>query len=1205
VSEHTFTPRISGFAWEDLFLPEKLASLTEVFYGRVRKDDPALWAKFDSLRQNLGTVEGPARSEIFIAMARHQSRFLVELFGIEKDYEAYRRNILSDDVVQRFKFDFVAKQVHKRLKAETLDVVDLPLVEKQASFLASGLAEAGDDPEKALSRAGVTLMGWAETLEKDKKLDPRAASFLESLRGEKLFASLPLAEGGEKESLAALLHVLALYTGALLHGRLKAEGAGQWTILRQPQPMRFKEGLVETERLDPARPWLLEGPRAKRRRRDGFGLTDARMEARDAQGEAHYCLLCHDRRKDSCSTGFPQGAGYRKNPLAIELEGCPLDQKISESHVLQREADSIAALALIMLDNPMLPGTGHRICNNCMKACIFQTQDPVNIPQMETRILTNVLHLPWGFEIYSLLLRWNPLNPERPQQRPYNGKNVLVVGLGPAGYTLVQHLIAEGFGVVGVDGLKIEPLPVKWTGDGKVFPEPIRDVSVMMKPLDRRILAGFGGVAEYGITVRWDKNFLTVIQAALTRHRTARFHGGVRFGGTVTIEDAWEMGFDHIAVAAGAGRPTIVPMKNNLIRGIRKASDFLMALQLTGAAKHSSLANLQVRLPAVVVGGGLTAIDTATELMAYYPAQVEKTLERFEALARDMGEAAVWGMYDEEEKEIFAEFLEHGRAVRSERARAAKAKEEPDFAPLVRKWGGVTIAYRKGMDDAPSYRLNHEEIIKAFEESILFAEGLSPVEAHRGRFGAVEAVTFERLACGADGKWASAGETVKLPARAVFVAAGTSPNTIYEKERPGTFEKDEKGYFFKPFRLGASGALEPDSSAQGVFTSYDVGGKKISFFGDNHPRYAGNVVKAMASAKQGYPQILALFPERGPRPLASWERLAARLDEDWRPRVLRVERLTPTIVEVILKAPAQARHFRPGQFFRLQNYETHAGSVEGTSLAFEGIALTGAWTDPKEGVVSLIALELGASSRLCAELRPGEPVVCMGPTGTPSEIVPGENVVLCGGGLGNAVLFSIGRAMREAGCRVVYFAGYKKPEDVFHLDDIEVASDAVVWSVDAGEPIRPRRSRDMSFVGNIVQAMQAYQGGSLGEKPFDLREAHRLIAIGSDRMMAAVKASIHGALEGCFGHHLKGVASINSIMQCMMKEVCAQCLQRHVDPSTGREMFVFSCFNQDQPMEHVDFQNLNERLKTNSVQEKLTNLYLTWLKGRERKSAAA
>jgi phosphopantetheine adenylyltransferase len=36
-------------------------------------------------------------------------------------------------------------------------------------------------------------------------------------------------------------------------------------------------------------------------------------------------------------------------------------------------------------------------------------------------------------------------------------------------------------------------------------------------------------------------------------------------------------------------------MKNNLIRGIRKASDFLMALQLTGAFKRDALANLQAR----------------------------------------------------------------------------------------------------------------------------------------------------------------------------------------------------------------------------------------------------------------------------------------------------------------------------------------------------------------------------------------------------------------------------------------------------------------------------------------------------------------------------------------------------------------------------------------------------------------------------------
>ena len=98
-------------------------------------------------------------------------------------------------------------------------------------------------------------------------------------------------------------------------------------------------------------------------------------------------------------------------------------------------------------------------------------------------------------------------------------------------------------------------------------------------------------------------------------------------------------GFDHVAIASGAGRPTIIDMKNNLIRGIRKASDFLMALQLTGAFKRDALPNLQARVPAIVIGGGLTAIDTATELMAYYPLQVEKTLEQYEALAAEIGEA--------------------------------------------------------------------------------------------------------------------------------------------------------------------------------------------------------------------------------------------------------------------------------------------------------------------------------------------------------------------------------------------------------------------------------------------------------------------------------------------------------------------------------------------------------------------------------------
>jgi hypothetical protein len=77
------------------------------------------------------------------------------------------------------------------------------------------------------------------------------------------------------------------------------------------------------------------------------------------------------------------------------------------------------------------------------------------------------------------------------------------------------------------------------------------------------------------------------------------------------------------------------------------------------------------------------------------------------------------------------------------------------------------------------------------------------------------------------------------------------------------------------------------------------------------------------------------------------------------------------------------------------------------------------------------------------------------------------------------------------------------------------------------------------------------------------------------------------------GHEALG--SINSPMQCMMKEICAQCLQRHVDPKTGKESWVFSCFNQDQRLDQVDFANLNQRLRGNTVLEKMADLYLAQL----------
>jgi NADPH-dependent glutamate synthase beta subunit-like oxidoreductase/NAD(P)H-flavin reductase len=1181
---------VSGYTFADLHDPPRLASLYERFCEEVAAADPAFWREWDAYRQVPDAPRAPlAVSNLLIAMAPHVSRFLTRLFQVEPDARAIGNATRAQDDLFRFKVDFVRRRALPLLKGGA-HVASTPEDDALVEQLIA--RSPGIDRELAIARAGCAL-----------------------LDAEKSSASSP-----QPSALSPQIEGLRRWCASRLHDRAYRD----WVVFRFPETLDYWK-LVEVERPDPHRPESMLGPDWRRRRRDGFLLTDARMKPRETMSEIHYCVLCHERDKDSCSKGLfapgDRGPGSEDvknvvvNPLGIPLDGCPLDEKVSEMHTLRKAGDAVGALALVVVDNPMCPGTGHRICNDCMKSCIYQKQEPVNIPQIETGVLTDVLQLPWGVEIFGLLTRWNPLNVRRPYALPYNGKNVLVVGLGPAGYTLAHYLVNEGFGVVGVDGLKIEPLPRDLVGSDAedVPPRPIRDWNEIYRRLDDRVLEGFGGVSEYGITVRWDKNFLTLLHLTLARRRGLRMYGGVRFGGTLPIEDAWTYGFDHVAIAAGAGRPTVIDMKNNLIRGIRKASDFLMALQLTGAFKREALPNLQARLPAVVIGGGLTAIDTATELMAYYPLQAEKTLRRYETLVAELGEARVRGAYDAEELEILDESLAHGREVRAERARAAAAGEAPDFARLVRSWGGVTIAYRKRMVDSPAYRLNHEEVIKALEEGIVFSELLNPVEAVPDERGALKEVIFGREGqvgqggqVGKDvGRVLSDPARITLPARTLLVAAGTTPNITCEKEAPGHFQLDAKKKFFQPHGVTRNGDgrfhLTPDPN--GFFTSYDSDGRFVTYYGDNHPRYAGNVVKAMASAKHGFPQVTRLFagelasldPARQPARDRAWRALGQRLDTDLLARVEDVVRLTPTIVEVIVKAPAAARHFHPGQFYRLQNFESVARRAGTTPLLMEGIALTGAWVDKERGLLSLIALELGVSSRLVAYLQKGEPVVVMGPTGAPTEIPEGQNVLLLGGGLGNAVLFSIAKAMRDRGNKVIYFAGYKKGEDLFKREDIEAATNQVIWSTDTGAAIPTGRPQDAHFRGNIVQAMLAYQKGELGDRLVPLDSVDRIIAIGSDRMMAAVKAARYGALAPYLKKDHVGIASINSPMQCMMKEVCAQCLQKHVDPSTGKETIIFSCFNQDQEIDRVDFPNLAARLRQNTVQEKLSNLWLDHL----------
>ncbi len=1088
----------------DLYSNEGLEKIDGLWLNHIESISSDLYQNLNIARSS--PLDAKTESDLIIMLAPHAEDFITKLFGIEKEVKAIANIYQEFAPIYKCKRLFIQRNAARNFSLEDANKIDTVRLELEA--------------------LGVDVMS-----------ELAFANFVETADPQKL-------------ELARIYAGWACLTseGQKLHRN--------GILFKVPKKLDFNNLISHAGRMNGS--WTSHDCHD----RNGFSLTDKGITQLAAFDQANYCIHCHNQLKDSCSHGIKNPDNtYKINDLKVNLAGCPLEEKISEMNLLKSQGSVIGAFATAIIDNPMLAATGHRICNDCMKSCIYQKQEPVNIPIIETKILDDVLSLPWGFEIYSLLTRWNPINFTRPLPRPNNNYKILVAGLGPAGFTACHHLLNEGYTVVGIDGLKIEPQAADISGidvyGTRVAFKPIKFVKdELFTDLNDRVPQGFGGVAEYGITVRWDKNYLNIIRILLERRINFRMYGGVRFGGTIDYMEAKALGFDHVVLALGAGKPNLLDIPNILARGCRMASDFLMSLQLSGAAQESSLANLQVRLPIAVIGGGLTAIDTATESLAYYPVQVEKFLRKYELFGDE-----ILANLTTEELEIAYEFIDHARKLRTNPAEKLK---------LLKLWGGAKVVYRRTLQESPAYRLNHEELELALAEGIEFVEHITPSEVLLDEYGAIYALRHVN------------GE---IPARTLLIATGTQPNTILNAEDEVHFHLN--GKHFQAINTNGE-AIEPEriSKPKSVDIIINNGehGPSISFLGDLHPSFSGNVVKAMASAKQGYPIIDNVIKLKLPANAIDHREFFTKLDNLLIATVVDLVTLTPTIQEIIVHAPLAAKKFLPGQFYRFQNYDAFAQTISEFKMTMEGIALTGAWVDRDKGTIGLIVLEMGGSSNFCRTLKKGEPVVLMGPTGTPTHIARNENIMLIGGGLGNAVLFSIGHRLKENNCNVLYFAGYKKADDRFKEQDIENSASQVVWCCDEIQ-LTKNRPHDLTYHGNIIECIKQYAESN--QSQIKLCEIDRIIAIGSDQMMKAVAYARHNDLKHLFKDGHVAIGSINSPMQCMMKEICGQCIQRHVDPISGTESYVYSCSNQDQLLDQVDFNHLHSRLKQNSLQEKI------------------
>ena len=231
--------------------------------------------------------------------------------------------------------------------------------------------------------------------------------------------------------------------------------------------------------------------------------------------------------------------------------------------------------------------------------------------------------------------------------------------------------------------------------------------------------------------------------------------------------------------------------------------------------------------------------------------------------------------------------------------------------------------------------------------------------------------------------------------------------------------------------------------------------------------------------------------------------------------------------------------------------------------------------------------------RLARMLRPGDPLVLMGPNGIPSEddLAKGKTVMIIAQMWGVAVMLTLGKALRAAGKQVLLFSLSPNGNMIFHRDELEQSADQIVWCTQAEPAVEPRRPVDSAVVNaDVIAMLKDYAADGRG---IALKDVDSVMVMGATGVLRAMQQLARDDKESLFGPHTEVLGAVGSPMQCMLKGVCGQCLQWQVDPDTGeRTRAVFSCAMQDQPLTWIDLDNMTDRLMQNRLADAMSGLWV-------------
>ena len=158
-------------------------------------------------------------------------------------------------------------------------------------------------------------------------------------------------------------------------------------------------------------------------------------------------------------------------------------------------------------------------------------------------------------------------------------------------------------------------------------------------------------------------------------------------------------------------------------------------------------------------------------------------------------------------------------------------------------------------------------------------------------------------------------------------------------------------------------------------------------------------------------------------------------------KIVAKKKLSEDVFTAEIESPFVARARKPGQFVIVGITDEYS----------ERIPLTIADVNLDKGTIRLVWQRVGKTTAELANLKAGDEIATVaGPLGKATNIAKFGTVVCAGGGIGNAPLLPIAKALKEAGNRVISILGARNKELLILEDEFRQVSDELIVTTDDG-----------------------------------------------------------------------------------------------------------------------------------------------------------